>query len=140
MNKENVSKWIAALRSGKYKQGKGALKYYTDGNTCLHCAVGVACEIMNPGGFYLNKSKQFDDIVIDVKAFQLKDVVNPVVPDTKTNALLFSDDINKWLGLDTSFILDITKYNDGGSSFDRIADYIEDVLLRGEINEQRKPL
>jgi hypothetical protein len=38
--KENRKKWIAALRSGEYKQGKGFL--VDDGN---HCCLGVLCSV-----------------------------------------------------------------------------------------------
>jgi hypothetical protein len=40
--KEFRKKWIEALRSGKYKQGREYLK--KDG---FHCCLGVACEIYN---------------------------------------------------------------------------------------------
>lgn len=42
---ENQMKWISALRSGKYKQGKGTLRrgdYY--------CCLGVACEVLGIKG------------------------------------------------------------------------------------------
>lgn len=35
-------KWVAALRSGEYKQGKGTL--YRENND-THCCLGVACRI-----------------------------------------------------------------------------------------------
>jgi len=40
--KQNLTEWIAALRSGKYKQGRNAL--CKDGK---YCCLGVACEIKN---------------------------------------------------------------------------------------------
>jgi hypothetical protein len=51
INKENVRKWVEALRSGKYKQTQGRL--YLDG---AHCCLGVVCELaglsLSPRGFY----------------------------------------------------------------------------------------
>jgi hypothetical protein len=38
---KNVEKWVEALRSGKYQQGKGAL--CRDGK---FCCLGVACEVL----------------------------------------------------------------------------------------------
>lgn len=35
---DNAKKWVAALRSGEYKQGFGVLKHYEK-----HCCLGVAC-------------------------------------------------------------------------------------------------
>lgn len=39
--KDRVIKWIAALRSGEYKQGKGALRLTED----TYCCLGVGCDI-----------------------------------------------------------------------------------------------
>jgi hypothetical protein len=45
--------WVAALRSGEYTQGKGALKNTSGG----HCCLGVACAISGMGAF--NSAGQF---------------------------------------------------------------------------------
>ena len=42
-NKKDIRKWIKALRSGKYKQGKASLQS-AEGFCCL----GVACDIFIP--------------------------------------------------------------------------------------------
>jgi hypothetical protein len=39
MNVDNVKKWVAALRSGDYKQGKGAMY---NANKDTYCCLGVA--------------------------------------------------------------------------------------------------
>ncbi len=41
MNPELKSKWVGALRSGEYKQGKTALRSKDD----KYCCLGVLCEI-----------------------------------------------------------------------------------------------
>jgi hypothetical protein len=41
MEQELKDKWIAALRSGKYKQGKYQLR---DSDNC-YCCLGVLCEV-----------------------------------------------------------------------------------------------
>ena len=41
MNKEIRDNWVAALRSGKYKQGKSTLMY--EGK---YCCLGVLCDIL----------------------------------------------------------------------------------------------
>lgn len=46
VNKENVRKWVDALRSGDYKQTTGILERvnrYDDSRT--HCCLGVACRV-----------------------------------------------------------------------------------------------
>lgn len=45
MNSEIKVKWIEALRSGKYKQGKDALR---SRNT--YCCLGVLCEVVRSQG------------------------------------------------------------------------------------------
>jgi len=47
MRKIIAKKWIKALRSGKYKQGKGYLKQFTSKNEPRHCCLGVLCELYN---------------------------------------------------------------------------------------------
>ena len=49
MNKEVKALWIAALRSGEYKQGAGRLGYTQDGVT-KHCCLGVLCELAVKAG------------------------------------------------------------------------------------------
>jgi hypothetical protein len=44
MTKEQCKTWIAALRSGKYKQGKGGFKRISNNS---YCCLGVAAEVCN---------------------------------------------------------------------------------------------
>ena len=47
MNKEIMQKWVAALRSGKYKQTDGKLRSY-EPDECgkySYCCLGVLCEL-----------------------------------------------------------------------------------------------
>ncbi|NDC73560.1 MAG: hypothetical protein EBZ62_08985 [Sphingobacteriia bacterium] len=45
MRKIIAKKWVKALRSGKYKQGKGYLKQFNSKNEPRHCCLGVLCEL-----------------------------------------------------------------------------------------------
>jgi hypothetical protein len=47
MNPEWKAKWIAALRSGAYKQGRRNLRDDLDN----FCCVGVLCDIVNPNAW-----------------------------------------------------------------------------------------
>jgi len=47
MNKNIAKKWVKALRSGKYKRGKGYLKQYNKKGELRHCCLGVLCELYN---------------------------------------------------------------------------------------------
>lgn len=105
---ENAKKWVAALRSGKYQQVKGALRR-SEG----YCCLGVACDVYrketrkgrwlkgNHGNFIFMRTSQ----------------VLPLA-------------IQEWLGLtDELGYVDedraLTELNDNGSTFAEIADLIE---------------
>ena len=47
--KANRDKWVAALRSGEYKQGKGAL-VVEDADGPFYCCLGVACQVASDNG------------------------------------------------------------------------------------------
>lgn len=47
MRKEVMTKWVKALRSGKFKQGAGTLKQYNSKGQPQHCCLGVLCELYN---------------------------------------------------------------------------------------------
>src|SRR6185295_18826871 len=46
MNKEIKEKWIKALRSGEYKQGRGRMDR-EEGGEHYFCCLGVLCDISN---------------------------------------------------------------------------------------------
>jgi hypothetical protein len=106
-------KWVSALRSGEYRQGRGALVDDLDG-PLSHCCLGVACDVM---GIPLVR--------------QAGGCLQYVDPD---------DGIGEWgwltpsvmrrLGLRTSLggisgDRTLAKLNDEGKSFSEIADIIE---------------
>lgn len=48
LNKEMKDKWVAALRSGKYKKGAQYLRFKDpDDNQDRFCCLGVLCDIQN---------------------------------------------------------------------------------------------
>lgn len=51
---ELKAKWVAELRSGKYKQANGRLKTYDSEGEICHCCLGVLCEIVAPDGFNIS--------------------------------------------------------------------------------------
>jgi hypothetical protein len=103
--KEDVKdKWVAALRSGNYKQTRGALK--KDGG---HCCLGVLCEVLghiaewNGYKYSYNGSKSVLETYIQEEA------------GMKTP-------LGSWADNKRSLI----ELNDDGKSFDEIADIIEE--------------
>ena len=107
---DNAKKWVAALRSGEYKQTTGRL-HSEDGFCCL----GVACVVFIKNGGHLRVTPSGDS-----GAF-LYDGRNGCLPES----------VRDWLGMrDLHGLLDdgrvdLTKVNDAGTSFQAIADIIE---------------
>lgn len=52
-NTENMRKYIDALRSGEYTQGRNKLEKIVDGAT-RHCCLGVACRVALANGVEMN--------------------------------------------------------------------------------------
>lgn len=101
MNKALKKKWVDALRSGKYKQGKTALRV---GNN--FCCLGVLCDVIDPKRWVSTP---------DCDHFKW-DVALANVPNKTRKAIhLNHTDAHKLMYL-----------NDGeGKNFNEIADYIE---------------
>lgn len=45
MDRQKAMKWVGALRSGKYKQGKVALEIVRKDGVKRNCCLGVACRV-----------------------------------------------------------------------------------------------
>ena len=105
MNK-NAKIWVAALRSGQYKQGKNALRR---GDT--YCCMGVACDLFD--STHWNEESGYR------------------APGSGTdNNIYLPGQIRRWFGLnDIAGTYGrgecLTYHNDNGMSFDEIADLIE---------------
>lgn len=112
MNKEIAMKWVAALRSGEYKQGKQCL----NNNNEKFCCLGVLCELAIKDGIQLNKENStFNGI------FEYDSYIGTIQKKVKD-----------WSGIDScigeakdkSFVL--TDLNDNeNKTFEEIADIIE---------------
>ena len=109
MNKEIKAKWVAALRSGDYKQAKNQLRKTEDGHDSF-CCLGVLCDVINPDGW--DDGNRF-----------------------LGNMSLLPPDAMRIAGIDTLYVVHehdrphLTELNDGrGLNFNQIADLIEEQL------------
>jgi len=118
MNSKIKKLWLKALRSGKYKQGRGQLKTHEN----KFCCLGVLCDI---------HSKQTKRKWDDINYYLNQDYI---LPHT----------VIKWAGLDNNnpMVKDrnakqycLSAFNDGSESeginkrtFEQIANYIEKSL------------
>ncbi len=112
MNPTIKSKWIKALRSGKYKQGKGALRPTTN----TYCCLGVLTDL------YTKETKTEWTKLRACKHYALADY---------TELLPFN--VQKWAGLDNDSgmydLSSLSEDNDGNEntkpkSFTQIANII----------------
>jgi hypothetical protein len=117
-NTENIAKWVEALRSGDFKQGKGALRTI-DGS---YCCLGVACEI---SGVVTLRDRENHPIAEYVSVDDERDASASVLPSA----------VRDWLGVESynPHIVDehgeghaLSLWNDSeDADFDKIADLIE---------------
>lgn len=116
MNQEIKKEWVAALRSGEYKQGRGYLCDYG-----LYCCLGVLCDIVHKKGgvekhgvsdiIEYGESCESGVLPSEVIAFCDISMADPCVSydsDIKNTGLAF--------------------INDQGANFNEIADIIEEQL------------
>ena len=103
--------WVAALRSGEYLQGKGALRA-----TCPEqdkfCCLGVLCDVV--GGTWIGGSPYY-------KRFQQTGGGEPA-------KLLLPLELQTDLGISSADQDKLAKMNDSGVLFSEIADWIERTL------------
>lgn len=115
MNEEIKKRWVAALRSGEYKQGQMVLH-----NVCndSYCCLGVLCELY---------CKEHPDLSVKSQChheFEYYFNVHEVLPT----------EIIEWADLDGAnpiaehWDTTIAEMNDSGKPFSEIADLIEEDL------------
>lgn len=108
MDPEIRRKWVEALRSGKYEQGRNHLRTI-DGR---FCCLGVLADIVDPGSWETSSCPK-DEFFIH-----------------QGSSLTLSDEFAEQVGLDGNQQMALWKRNDGSTlierhSFSQIADYIE---------------
>lgn len=104
MDAELKAKWVAALRSGEYEQGRGGLRNSNNSGGDTFCCLGVLCDVINHQN-WVNK------------------VVYEHQSDRSAGYLPISLRIE--IGLSEEQESQLAGKNDDGESFGRIADYIE---------------
>ena len=122
-NTENITAWVEALRSGDYKQGKGALRT-ADGD---YCCLGVACEI---SPVVERQDREYHPLPQYVSKTDYRDRSQATLPAA----------VQEWLGLEAGnpYAADdhgvghtLATWNDvEEADFDKIADLIELKYLR----------
>lgn len=129
MNQEIKTKWLTALRSGKYEQGKGFLKNLDNNFCCL----GVLCDIAIKENPELGKWVENDNDNYD----EGDSITNHYVIETKDGdeSGVLPDAIRSWANMEspnpyiTTKGMTLAQLNDQGNSFNQIADIIANTIL-----------
>ena len=138
MNEDVKKKWVEALRSGKYVQGKGALRCEESQEGPKHCCLGVLCELAVDAGVTMRYSRYDEDdpfVGFGPADTDLSVVEKYCAPEG------FSEDflpavVQKWAGLtEEDPIVEkedgatLSYFNDRGNyTFEQIAKVIEENL------------
>lgn len=128
MKKEIATRWVKALRSGKYKQGKCPLKYKTKAGVTRHCCLGVLCELYNQ-----DKKKQHKKplTVRPARECEVEVAKNTKAYAFGNSATVLPGQVMRWAGMrSTDGELpnereNLAEINDDGASFRQIAQIIE---------------
>jgi hypothetical protein len=128
MNTTIKSQWIAALRSGDYKQGRGWLR--TDN---YYCCLGVLCDLHSKANPDHRQSWRPMCNYIDPLE---KEYIEYIYAYGKSTTRLLPDDVQRWAGIgcsDPDIVVDnealiLSQLNDRGYTFEQIAKHIEEQL------------
>lgn len=126
-NKENIRKWVDALRSGEFKQGTGRLR---TGDS--YCCLGVACEIAKREGVDLRTAtsvRMVNDDEGSTETIHYYDDQSGY-PPTAVGDWLGVGRRNPHVGVANGVDLSATEANDTHLwDFAKIADGIENLYL-----------
>lgn len=108
LNQEIKTKWLEALRSGAYNQGKGCLK----NKNCEYCCLGVLADVLDP-------------TLWNEEAYDYSSWGNP-----ETTAYFQHEQAEQYdIEPVKTYEWDLMKMNDSlDYSFEQIADWIEENL------------
>lgn len=111
MNKRIKAKWLEALRSGKYKQGRERLRDVNKGTaTYEYCCLGVLADCAA-----MDWDQRFANVDDEVMPLCEMDLLPTNVADRR-------------YGLDLVAQKELAEMNDEGATFTVIADWIEQEL------------
>jgi len=113
MNKLSKQKWLDALRSGKYKQGKDNLRN-TLNNETEFCCIGVWADITDSKGWN-------DEGWGDTKNDEFPD---HLITSLTKNGFTYSDAME--------YLNNLANKNDAGVNFNAIADMIEKDIVTND--------
>ncbi len=122
MNPEAKRLWLEALRSGKYKQGKDALKIEGVDGIVRHCCLGVLCEIAVRAGVSLLVQPR----VMGYGTIQTSFDEEPGTLPEAVRVWAGLEEVNPTISREGN--VSLAQLNDRGATFAEIAEHIEREL------------
>jgi len=119
MNPEAKKRWIKALTSGKYKQGKDYLCKFDSRGELRYCCLGVLCEEEVEGDWVL-QDREIGEACWRLEVRRGKGV--------DSNAAMPPIEAERQVGLSESAFSHLASMNDLGVKFKTIAKWIENNL------------
>jgi hypothetical protein len=118
MDKELKAKWVAALRSGDYKQGHTTLRAKVKDAPDRFCCLGVLCDVAEPEGWTAHYSGAPEAETGEYAWPEHTYGTTELYEDALDECLLTENQQSKLIQLNDVF----------KETFDKIADHIEAVL------------
>lgn len=117
MKKAIAKKWVEALRSGDYKQGKSALRTVGQNGKTSFCCLGVLCNLHAQAHPQIARTQTHPEVYLGEMEFLPREVMEWAGMKTYDGSY----------GEETAYGQedDLTQDNDSGLSFKRIATIIE---------------
>lgn len=106
LTKEQKDKWVAALRSGEYKQGKG---YLHENSSNTYCCLGVLCETLE---------------------FERIEGCGQISYYIDSNGEYFNANLYDTYNIEENYLIDLN--DEAHASFTEIADWIEEKVVTAD--------
>jgi hypothetical protein len=117
MKKSIATKWVKALRSGKYKQGEGLLKNTTKNGKAEYCCLGVLSEVCHI-------KSELEGVELPFDFYPELDLDSETGTPCDDYGDISKIEVKDKKGVKRSFY-NLSAANDSGISFKRIATWIE---------------
>jgi hypothetical protein len=122
VNTKFIRKWIDALRSGTFNQGRGKLR----SNRNRYCCLGVACELL-PKKFNIKWVKEKGALLYGLD-----------INKSETDYYRLPEEILDYIGIDNFSETQLIRMNDEEKkSFTKIADFLETNYLSKKKNDAK---
>lgn len=126
---ENQREWLAALRSGDFKQGQGTLRDCEGG----YCCLGVAAKVIDDIYSFENEHKEFvvsfHDYTEWDKAYIDSFSEDDETPEESYLTSTLPEESQRKLGINTKTSEYLACMNDGGSSCTRVTKKVRDFTF-----------